>query len=106
MVEGLKEQLSPTNISKQQQEEIKHVEPLPPPQAMPNTKPQPEALLKGCAPQQALPDHLHERMSNLIQGSADVSLEGMGKQTPASLHLHARHSLYKSAHCCYAFWAL
>ena len=76
MVEGLKEQLSPHCAS--QQHEVTPVEPLPPPQPatppLPETAPRPEASLKGCAAQQALPDHLRERMSNLIQGSAEVDI--------------------------------
>ena len=97
MVEGLNEQLSPTCTSKQQ--EIKPVEPLPPPQATPETKPQPESLLKGCAPQQVLPDHLGERMSNLIQGSAEVSLKGMRKRPSASMRLHARRNVTNLSPC-------
>lgn len=70
MVEGLKEQLSPECTS--QQHEVTPVEPLPPPQPLPETAPLPEASLKGCAAQQALPEHLRERMSTIIQGSAEV----------------------------------
>ena len=70
MVEGLKEQLSTPSPS--QQHDVKPLEPLPPPQALPEIAPQPEALLKGCAPQQALPDHLRKHMSDIIQGSAEV----------------------------------
>ena len=74
MLEGLKEQLSPHCTS--QQHEITPVAPLPPPQPLPETAPQPGASLKGCcAAQQALPEHLRERMSTIIQGSAEVSIE-------------------------------
>ena len=70
MVEGLKEQLSPRSVS--HPHEAEPVEPLPPPQAASDIPPQPETALKPWPLQQALPEQLRERMSTLIQGSAEV----------------------------------
>ena len=71
MVEGLKEQLSLTNTPSEPLEGVP-VKPLPSPHALSEGSPRSEACTKAFPLDSALPEHVQERMSNLIQGSAEV----------------------------------
>ena len=71
MVEGLKEQLGVLNTT-QDQLESAPVKPVPPPQAPSESSQRPEAKPRASIVQ-PLPEHLCEIMSDLIQGSAEVT---------------------------------
>ena len=73
MVEGLKEQLSLTDTSSEPHEGVP-VKLLPCPHALSEGSPRSEACTRAFPLDRALPEHVRERMNDLIRGSAEVKL--------------------------------